>query len=103
MKTHKEIVMHKLNAKRFKKNNLYSTKKISSILGMTNNNMLRNGNLNSSLKNSPEWRHESGRMWTYIGPEIKNTMASTLTKKQLIKTKPNRREISLFWGLISIK
>ena len=103
MKTQKDIVIEKLNSKRFRKNKLYSTKKISSILGTTNSVILHNGNLNFALRNSPEWKHEYRRMWTYLGPQINNPMPSRSAKKQVIKTKPKRREISLFWGLISIR
>lgn len=99
MKTQKEIVIDLLNSKRFRKNYLYSTKQISSILGTTNNRMLNNGNLSIALKNSPEWKYEYRRMWTYVGPQI----VSSSPKKQIIKTQPKKREISLFWGLISIR
>ena len=103
MKTQKDIVIEKLNSKRFRKNNLYSTKQISSILGTTNSVILHNGSLNFALRNSPEWKHEYRRMWTYLGPQINNPMPSKSHKKQVIKTQPKRREISLFWGLISIR
>ena len=103
MKTQKDIVIEKLNSKRFRKNKLYSTKQISSILGTTNSSMLHNGNLSFALRNSPEWKYEYRRMWTYLGPQINNPMPSRSAKKQVIKTKPKRREISLFWGLISIR
>lgn len=104
MKTQKEIVIDLLNSKRFRKNCLYSTKQISSILGTTNNRVLNNGNLSIALKNSPEWKHEYRRMWTYVGPQQPNLFNQPKVQpKPQVQTKPKRREISLFWGLISIK
>ena len=98
-----DFVIEKLNSKKFKKNRSYSSREISSIIGTTSSTVVQTGALKDALNMHPEWKNEYGRMWTYLGPQINNPMPSTSAKKQVIKTKPKRREISLFWGLISIR
>jgi hypothetical protein len=94
-----DFVIEKLNSKKFKKNRSYSSREISSIIGTTSSTVVQTGALKDALNMHPEWKNEYGRIWTYIGHQI----VSPLPKKQVIKTKPKRREISLFWGLISIR
>lgn len=94
-----DFVIEKLNSKKFKKNRSYSSREISSIIGTTSSTVVQTGGLKDALNMHPEWKNEYGRIWTYLGPQI----VSPSPKKQVIKTQPKRREISLFWGLISIK
>ena len=100
-----DFVIEKLNSnsKKFKKNKFYSSREISSIIGTTGSTAVQVGGLKNALTMHPEWKNEYGRIWTYLGPKINNPMPSTSAKKQVIKTKTKRREISLFWGLISIR
>lgn len=108
---HLNFVIEKLNSKKFKKNRSYSSREISSIMGMTGSMMLQKGLLKVALTVHPEWRNEYGRTWTYVGSEKVDLFNQPKIKPQLqtkpqlksLQTKPKRREISLFWGLISIK
>jgi hypothetical protein len=98
-----DFVIEKLNSKKFKKNKSYSSREISSIIGTTSSTVVQTGALKDALTIHPEWKNEYGRMWIYVGNQIVSSVPSTSPKKQVIKTKPKRREISLFWGLISIR
>jgi len=102
-------VIEKLNSKKFKKNRSYSSREISSIIGLTDTQIVSTGALKDALKVHPEWRNEYGRTWMYLGCEKANLFNQPKIKTQVpnrypqVKNNPKRREISLFWGLISIK
>ena len=97
-----DFIMEKLNSKKFKKNRSYSSREISSIIGTTSTTIVQTGALKDALSIHPEWYNEYGRVWRYIGPQQPNLFNNPKNKTQ-VQTKPKRREISLFWGLISIK
>jgi hypothetical protein len=105
MKPVKERVLNieeKLNSKKFVKR-AYSSNEISKILKLTPPDTWH-GALKQALLNSHEWQHKTGRMWIYVGPQQPNLFNQPQVKtKPQLQTKPKRREISLFWGLISIK
>ena len=95
-------LIEKLNSKKFNKNRIYSSREISSIIGTTSSQLVQSGALKDALNIHPEWHNEYGRVWRYIGPQQPNLFNQPKTKTQ-VQPKPKRREISLFWGLISIK
>ena len=95
-------LIEKLNSKKFNKNRTYSSREISSIIGTTSSQLVQSGALKDALKLHPEWYNEYGRVWRYVGPKKIDLFNEPKAKPQ-VQTKPKRREISLFWGLISIK
>lgn len=99
-----DVVIEKLNGKRFKKNQFYSSREISRIIGTTDSTMVSKGILNAALTIHPEWKKQYGRTWLYLGPQQPNLFNQPKVQpKPQVQTKPKRRQISLFWGLISIK
>ena len=97
-------LIEKLNSKKFNKNRTYSSREISSIIGTTSSQLVQSGALKDALKLHPEWYNEYGRVWRYVGPQKPNLFNQLqVQRKPQVQTKPKRREISLFWGLISIK
>jgi|688.fasta_scaffold1251548_1 hypothetical protein len=102
--THFNYVTEKLNSKKFKKNKIYSSKEISAIIGTTNSRESRAGVLRDALDKHPEWIKQSSRWYIYAGPQQPNLFNQPKVQpKPKVQNKPKRREISLFWGLISIK
>lgn len=99
-----DVIIQKLNVKRFKKNQFYSSREISRIIGMSNTNIASRGTLKEALTIHPDWKNEYGRTWIYLGPQQPNLFNQPQVKtKPQMQNKPKKREISLFWGLISIK
>lgn len=99
-----DFIIEKLNSKKFKKNRSYSSREISSIIGTTSTTIVQTGALKDALSIHPEWYNEYGRVWKYVGPQQPNLFNETqVQRKPQAQIKPKRREISLFWGLISIK
>jgi hypothetical protein len=92
-------MIEKLNSKKFNKNRTYSSREISSIIGTTSSQLVQSGALKDALNVHPEWQNEYGRVWRYVGPQQPNIF----NHPKQVKTKTKRREISLFWGLISIR
>lgn len=95
-------LIEKLNSKKFNKNRTYSSREISSIIGTTSSKLIQSGALKDALNVHPEWHNEYGRVWRYIGPKKVDLFNQPKSKTQ-VQTKHKRREISLFWGLISIR
>lgn len=96
-------IQEKLKTKKFSKR-AYSSNELSKMLKLKGAETC-NGHLKQALLRSPEWKKTTGRMWMYVGPQKIDlfNQPQVHNRSTQVQTKPKRREISLFWGLISIK
>lgn len=99
MKAHENFITSKLNQKKFK-SRIYSTREISQIIGMEKHPANRDGSIKATLSNHPDWSFEYGRSWMYIGNKQNKPIKSKPSQE---KRAPQRKEISILWGLIKIR
>jgi len=102
MKTHEEFITSKLNQKRFK-TRIYSSREISQLIGMECHPANKSGSMKSTLTNHPDWLFQYGRSWLYVGNSQSKQIKQIKSKPLPEKRAPQRKEISIFWGLIRIK
>jgi hypothetical protein len=99
MNAHEEFITSKLNQKRFK-TRIYSSREISQLIGMECHPANKSGSMKATLTNHPDWLFQYGRSWLYIGnSQTKPIKSNPLPEKRA----PQRKEISILWGLIRIK
>ena len=99
MEAHENFITSKLNQKKFK-SRIYSTREISKIIGMEKHPANRNGCIKATLSNNPNWSFQYGRSWMYIGNKQIKPIKSKPTQE---RRAPQRKEISILWGLIRIR
>lgn len=102
MNAHEEFITSKLNQKKFK-TRIYSSREISQLIGMEKHPANRDGSIKATLTNHPDWLFQYGRSWLYVGNSQSKQTKPIKSKPSQEKRAPQRKEISILWGLIRIK